>query len=270
MKYMPTPPPKATTPLPGQTQPAQPRKPDLSAPYRGWYPRWWLLSAIFCGIIIGLFTVFQPAICTARPSFGWVCQINTWNDWREFLVVAVIWAIFLVGWLLGFMFGVSTIEVTQPHRPFIAVALRAMSEFKTIYEPLYIMGTLAFFAIVVCWYRNWYQSTVFGYCSIVVFVAVSCFMYRCKLEERRQYFVGAGFFAIICGIVMLLFGPVQPVILTIETIIAIVGIWRIFRRPQPPANLTAQQLLAAEHAQAIAPGAVFMALMISIFRRGRP
>src|SRR5579863_7826958 len=184
MKLLPDPPPRATVPLPGQTQTTNLDPPDPSAPYRGWYPRWWLLSAIFCSIFIALFTLFQPYICSLRASLTPLCQINTWNDWREYVVVAGIWALYLIGWLLGLLFGFSTIEVTQPHRSAIATALRSMSEFKTIYEPIYIVGTLAFFTIVVCWYFNWYQPIFFAYSSIVVFVAVCCFMYRSDPLDR--------------------------------------------------------------------------------------
>ncbi|HLX39151.1 MAG TPA: hypothetical protein VKR42_01400, partial [Ktedonobacteraceae bacterium] len=50
------------------------------------------------------------------------------------------------------------------------------------------------------------------------------------------------------------------------------GIWRIFRRTPPPAQnakLTPQQILTAAHARAIAPDAVFIALIYAIFRPNR-
>ncbi len=270
----PTPTP-ASAPAPGQNQATnnQLLNPlDPSAPYRGWYPRWWLLSAIVCSILIALFTTFQPFICSMKASLAPLCQINSWSDWREYLVVAVIWLVFLIGWYIGLVFGFRTIEVTKPHRNGISSVLHAISEFKTIYGLLYILGTLAFFAIVVRWYLNWYQSIVFAYCSIVVFVAVSCFMYRCDPDERRMYVSGTGIFAIMCAVIMLWIGPFQPVILTTEIIIAIVGISRLFRRPRQPAQsptLTPQQLLAMTNARAITPGAVSRALFIAIFRPNR-
>ncbi|MHB8596820.1 MAG: hypothetical protein ACYDER_08415 [Ktedonobacteraceae bacterium] len=270
--FLPLAPPRAPTPPPGQNQTTNNQLLDPTAPYRGWYPRWWLLSAIFCSILIALFTIFQPFICSAKASLAPLCQINSWSDWREYLVVAVIWLVFLTGWLVGLVFGFRAIEVTKPYRSGISSVLRAMSEFKTIYGLIYILGTLAFFAIVVRWYLNWYQSIVFAYCSIVVFVAVSCFMYRCDPEERRMYISGTGFFALICAIIMLWIGPFQPVILTTEIIIAIMGISRLFRRPRQPAQsptLTPQQILAMTNARAITPGAVFMALFYAIFRRNR-
>jgi MFS family permease len=274
MKIYPTPSP--TTPAsPANQAPTMnnPPLPDLSAPYRGWYPRWWLLSAIFCSIATALFIQFQPIICSLRSSTSPLCQIDSWTDWREFAVVAVIWMIFLLGWLVALVYGFSTIEVSRQHRTGIATVLRAMSEFKTIYGLIYIFSTVAFFSIVVCWYLNWYRSIVFGYTSIVVFVGATCFMYRCTPEARRVYLVGTGIFAIISAIIMLWIGPIQPVIFATEMMIASAGIWRLFRRPRPTAQaatLTPLQILAAKNANAITPGAVFMALFSASFRRNPP
>src|SRR6516162_8443164 len=82
-------------------QPDQlPPPPDLARPYRGWYPRWWFLSALLCGLLIGGSELASKFICTGQTEQTLFCQFDTWTDpGRQTLVVLAIWLLFLAGWL---------------------------------------------------------------------------------------------------------------------------------------------------------------------------
>jgi len=257
-----------TRPIPpvAQNQAIDTNVPDAGAAKRGWFPRWWLLSALFCCVLVGFVAVLLPVICSARASKAFLCQVNTWTDWQQGIIVGGIWLLFLIGWVIAHVFGVGTIEVSREYRGSIANILRTISEFETTYVLLYIYGVLAFWAIVIMWYLNRFQSAAFALCSLIVFVGSSCFLYRHSPSDRRLYLIGAAILSLFCIAVMFWIGPVQQDILAAEILFVLIAVVSLFRRiPNPPAQ-NPVQALAAARARAITPGQVFMALLRSVIR----
>lgn len=246
------------------------RPPDPGQPYRGWYPRWWLLSALLCAVVIGLLRVLQPVICAGRLAQSQLCGINTWTDWRQGLIVAAIWLMFLLGWLAAYVFGVGIIEISQKHRRTPAVrVIRALSEFRALHVLLLIYGIVALCVIIVTWFLNVFQPVGYALSCIVVFVGNSSFLYRREPGERRLLLVAYGVLAVVAMAVMLGSGLFQPIIFSTEVIIFLAGIWFLFRRPQASSAatpLTAEERLAQANAGASRPGNIFRDLLRSWFR----
>lgn len=267
----PAPPPGPPPPLADQITPDELNEvnADPGLPYRGWYPRWWLLSGIVCSILIGVLALLQPILCGGRLSGGLLCQVNTWQDWRQGLVVALIWAIFLLGWLLSYLYGVNTIEISQGQRTPIAHFLRTISEFKTTSFLLTIYGTLALISIIVTWYFNRFQPAAYALASIAVFIASSGYMHSRKPEERRSYVLGYIVLAILSIIILFWIGPFQPTIFTSAVIVILVSLFIIRRTRRQPRNarLNPVQQYAASNVKAASPAQLFLGL-ISAFRGG--
>jgi hypothetical protein len=102
---------------PSTGQLVQQRIPSPGRQRRGWYPRWWILSAFFCGFLIGLFYLIVPnSVCLKNASALPLCQLNSWNDWRQIVAVAAVWLIFLLGWLVAYTFGLGPIEIPSPKK----------------------------------------------------------------------------------------------------------------------------------------------------------
>lgn len=195
--------------------------------FRGWYPRWWILSGIFCSLLIGIWSLFTTFICKGTSSASTFCQISTGMDWQQVIGVAVIWGFFLLGWGTAFAFGVGPIEIRRSHSP-TAQFFTSISQYRPVYFFLYLLGVFALGCIIIFWALNRLQPLPFALYSIVIFVANSCFLYYRHQDERRAWVIGYGIFALICMIVMFLC-PVlfhvsrfQPMIFLTE--LAIIGI----------------------------------------------
>lgn len=194
----------------------------------GWYPRWWILSATFCALLIGIWSLFTTIVCGANTaSKSSFCQMNTWTDWRQAVVVAVVWIIFLLGWLAAFALGVGPIEIRRSHSPTV-LFFTSISEYRPIYFFLYMLGVFALGCTIIFWAVNRLQPLTFALYSIVIFVANSCFLYYRQPAERRAWIIGYGLFAAICMLIMFLWpllfqgSRFQPMIFLTE--IVIIGI----------------------------------------------
>ncbi len=248
-------------PLPGIDSNPQ----DPAVRYRGWYPRWWLLSAIFCFFFVGMLALIQSLTCRVAVSGGLLCQINTSVGWQQGTIVALIWILFLFGWLIAYVFGVGTIEVTQQHRTAIVTIIRSISDFKIVYVILYLYSPLALLSIFITWHFNRFDPITFALSSMLLFLASACFLNNRGPLERRSYLLGYIVLAIICMIVLIWLGPFQLVMFTSEIIIILVCIviyWRSRGLAVPQASL------AANNAATVTPGRVFMSLLHSIRRGG--
>jgi hypothetical protein len=254
-------PPPATTAQPDPV----PTLPDLARPYRGWYPRWWLLSAFLCGLLIGGSELTSKFICTGQTDQTVFCQFDTWTDpGRQTLVVLCIWLLFLTSWLLAHLLGVGTIEIYKFQRGPIASIFASISEFGPIYILTVIYGVLAFCYIVVIWYLGQYfNALAFSFASILVFVAISCFLYRQTPTERRTLVLGIGVIGICCIIMMFVFKRIQVTILVAEiTSVVVCGVI-FFRRRPLTAQPTPEEALAYAQANTITPAGVFTSLIHS-------
>src|SRR6266540_2176197 len=126
---------------PGPGQAIDQNVPDVTRRYRGWYPRWWFLSAIFCALLIGAQKLIEYLACTPHSSIL-LCQIDTWNDWRQEIVVGILWLIFLAGWFCSYIFGVGPIEITRQRSPIMRM-FKAISQVSTVSFLLLIYGAIA-------------------------------------------------------------------------------------------------------------------------------
>lgn len=242
--------------------------PDPSAQYRGWYPRWWLLSAFFCYIFFGGAMLLQPVLCLGRLSASAACQFSTWTDWRQGIVVIVIWFLFLVGWVFSHILGVRYIERTQAQRTAVGSALRLISEFKIVYPPLYIYGMLAFAAIVAVWITNRFESVFFALSSITVFVVNSCYLYTRQPEDRRVYMLGYIILAIVGIALLIIVGPFQPIMFWSMVAVIVVSLVVYFwTRPSTSTTSSAVPPLTQQNAATISVAQIVLSLVRAMLRR---
>ena len=241
--------------------------PDPSARYRGWYPRWWLLSAFLCYILFGGAMLLRPVLCLGFFSTSVACQFSTWTDWqRQIVVVLFIWVVFLIGWLVSHILGVRYVELAQGERTAVGSAVRIISEFKIIYPPLYIYGMLAFAAIVVTWITNHFESVFFALASITIFVVNSCYLYTRQLEDRRMYMLGYAALAIAGIAALILIGPFQPVIFASMGVIILVSVFIFFWTRPAKSSGTAPPPLTAQNAATVTVGQVVRSLVRAMKR----
>jgi len=199
--------------------------------YSGWYPRWWLLSAIFCTLLIGTLRLIKYLTCTSTQSTALLCQIDSWTnwtnwtDWRQEIVVGIIWLIFLLGWLFAFKLGVGPIEIAKQRSP-ITKFFRAISQFETIYLLLLVYGIIALACILIICGFGKFNPIVFSLASIVVFIANCSFLYKRSLEGRHLFIITYAALAFICLGVMFLSGRFQ---LTIALMLIGSGLWSLVR-----------------------------------------
>ncbi|MGH2497931.1 MAG: hypothetical protein ACRDIV_24785 [Ktedonobacteraceae bacterium] len=244
--------------------------PDPSARYRGWYPRWWLLSAFFCYLLFGGAMLLRPVLCLGFFSTSVACQFSTWTDWqRQIVVVLFIWAVFLIGWLVSHILGVRYVELAQGERTAVGSAVRIISEFKIIYPPLYIYGMLAFAAIVVTWITNHFESVFFALASITIFVVNSCYLYTRQLEDRRMYMLGYASLAIAGIVALILIGPFQPVIFASMGVIILVSLFIFFWTRPAKSSGTAPPPLTVQNAATVTVGQVVRSLVRAMRRSNR-
>jgi hypothetical protein len=253
---------------PGSAQAIDQNVPDVAHRYRGWYPRWWFLSAIFCALLIGALKLVEYLACTPRSSIL-LCQIDTWNDWRQEIVVGTLWLIFLAGWLCAFIFGVGPIEITR-QRSSITRMFRAISQVGTVSFLLLIYGAIAFVAIIISWLANHFNPTLFAFASIIIFTANCNFLYGRLPEERRSFIIGYGVLALFCLAVMFLVSKFQLTIFIAGLALIVTGLWSVIRAfvrgnaaqnnpAATPADPQAQLKTALD--QSIAPAQVFRDLV---------
>lgn len=263
---------------PGEQRPVAPEQPgeehvSRTRPFRGWYPRWWLLSAFFCSCLIGLVLLLQLNLCSGTSTDSNACQFTNWqNDWRQVAVVGVLWVVFLLIWLLTYIFGVRPVEFKRSHHPF-ALFIRSISEFRAIYPLIMFYGIVAFLIILLMCYEKKVSTLVFTLCSIVLFVANSYFFYPMQPRERNRYVLG---YAVLAGAFMYLMfrlNILQPVLFVAEVLLLLAGLRSVvalFRRSAAPTldpNLPPDQRLARTNEEALEPGEVFMDLLRSFRRR---
>lgn len=253
---------------PGPGQAIDQNVPDVTRRYRGWYPRWWFLSAIFCALLIGALKLIEYLACTPHSSIL-LCQIDTWNDWRQEIVVSILWLIFLAGWFCSYIFGVGPIEITKQHSPIMRM-FKAISQVGPVSFLLLIYGAIAFVGIIISWLTNHFNPTLFALASIIIFTANCNFLHRRLPEERRSFIIGYGVFALFCLAVMFLVSKFQLTIFIADLILIVTGLWsivRAFLRGNPAQNNPAatsadpQERLKAALDQSVAPAQVFRDLV---------
>lgn len=267
------PPAVATQPLaPTQRQLQPPPSPDPGKGFRGWYPRWWLLSAFLCGALIGFVQLTQTLFC-GSPAVSPLCQFNSWTDWRQGAIVGVVWLIFILGWFAFYTFGVVPIEIQRARDPLTSF-LRAISQYRSVYALLLVFSFFALLVIFATWLLNLFNALAFALLSLIIFVTNAHFLYRKPAEDRQRYMIAYGILAVGGAVIMVIARKPQPVLLASAAIIFLMGarsVWMLFRSPDqsPPAQqLTPEERLAQVNAQALTSGEIFRALMRSIL--GRP
>jgi ABC-type multidrug transport system fused ATPase/permease subunit len=217
--------------------------PDITRRYRGWYPRWWFLSAIFCALLIGSFKLTEYLTCRPSEATRFLCQIDTQDAWEQVIVVAVIWLIFLLGWLIAFLFGVRPIEITR-QQDAATRFFRALSQSSIVDFLLLVYAIIAFACILVIWLSEHFNAIEFALASLIIFVASCNILYKREPGERGSFVITCGAVALLCLIVMFLSGRFQLTILCVSLLLIIISIWslvRAFIRGGQPQNQTQAQ-----------------------------
>jgi len=232
--------------------------PDAVGRRGGWYPRWWIISSLFCtAVVIGGYLLWnrQGAPCMIHGAFAGLCQANSWPEWgQDLLVIPGIWLIFLFFWVIALMFGTPAIEIPRPRYGIIARAFRAISEFGPVQPILLFYGLVALFGIILMWWYQRFDPATFALAAIVVFVAHCSFFHTLDPQQRKWYLAGYGMSALGGIILMVVLGRyIGPIIVT-EFVILGVGIWSLFFwNPQPARPLTPQEQLDASLSNTVTP-----------------
>lgn len=260
----------------GQSQTQQPpQDSSRTRQFRGWYPRWWLLSAMFCGLLLGLLLLSQVIVCKGGQTAALLCQVGNWTDWRAGGSVVLVWVIFLLGWLVTYINFVKPIEFKDSHA-LLPRFLRTVSQFRAVYSPLLIYAGMALCGIGFMQILKSVHPLAFAFCTIVVFVANCQFFNRISPLQRRRYLLGYGILALVCIIVSFIFRLTQSLILVSEIILVLVGVWAAVSLARTDWNaastqqLTPEEQLAIANEMALEPGEVLRDLFRAIFHRGTP
>ncbi len=252
--------------------------PDVVRTRRGWYPRWWLLSAYLCTLIVvvgALLWAFAP--CNMHGSFNSLCEGHAWQPWQ---IVASIWAVFLVSYFLFLIFGMGPIEMPayapdeqkQQSDDFIRF-LKAISEFGPMSTMLILYGFVVLIGIFLMWFLNGLQPAIYALATIYVFVAHCCDFHRRSAGDRVARLLVYAFFTFVLAVIVLFgmdrswpFGDMHWIVLATVVMVFVLCIVIAFftRRAQrsraaelarlQPAQQTAQQQLEASLAGTITPG----------------
>ncbi len=267
------------TPINPVTQQVQPNQgqwvaTDPTKPFRAWYPRWWLLSAMLCAVLVGGILLLQSLGCKGRFANSFPCQFGNWPDWRQEATVVIVWAVFLLGWLILYVSCVTPIEFKHSRAAWPRL-LGSLSHFRAVYSLLYIYAGLAFCAIILMWIVKAIRPLPFAICTIIVFVANAQFFHRIRPQQRRRYLLSYGILALVGIIVMLVFGLYQFILFSTESVLVLVGGWATFslvrnkwEEDDQNVPLDEAERMAASNAKALEPGEIIRDLFRAIFRHG--
>jgi len=135
------------------------------------------------GGVVGFFLRhFATCPSIALGPLSGLCYADSWPNWLQF---ALIWLAFLVGWLLAFIFGYGTIELSRRREVGIRRFFRSISHFEPIRHLLYIYGGLALLSIIVMWWSERLQPVPFALASIILFVALWTYIRRQRRSARQ-------------------------------------------------------------------------------------
>ncbi|HTK12124.1 MAG TPA: hypothetical protein VL485_33440 [Ktedonobacteraceae bacterium] len=225
--------------------------PIIAPNRRGWYPRWWLLAALTCSIVvIVLALLWTPVICKGLSQPG-ICQFP---DLFYPLQVAIIWLFFLALWWPFMAFGIPLVEIPAGSENVIGEAARRMTEFGALRPMILIQGLIAFIIINVMWWLDKSPPIAFALLGMIVFLAHCSETYHTRAENRRNYLIGYGVIALFLFVMQAtlkrgFFAANRPPdewpLLWVETLLMLaailVGVFAILRRGRQPTQLTAQQ-----------------------------
>lgn len=242
--------------LPDQNQGINRNVPNIARGKLGWYPRWWIISALLSSIVIVLIALIAPySTCTLQGPFHFVCDFNGWNPIFQ---VLCIWALFGVFWLLAVALGVRAIEVPrrEHERSALAKFFRSLSQFGSLHSLLLFYGLIAIGLLFTMWWMQKTTFLAFSFASIVAFVANCSFFQRISRRQRRVYLMLYGLQGIVglfmIGIFHRFNAPEMPFLL-LEGLLVLVGIIALFRPVPLEDTLTAQEILEESIRQSMAP-----------------
>lgn len=221
----------------------------------GWYPRWWILAAFLCSIIIVIgLLVWQPLLCPDQGNGtapALICHITSWVSPVH---VALIWLLLLACWFVAAL-GFNLVEVPRAERSTVGEILRSLSEFGPLHTMLLIQGGVALVIINIMWWLDNSPPIAFTFLSIVVFLANCSLFQRMAPAARRLSLIGYGIVSLGCLVVEVLLKPnflfplfhappqeVWPLVCT-QVLLIFVGIGAIFWRPRDTTQLTARQAM---------------------------
>jgi hypothetical protein len=235
----------------------------------GWYPRWWILSAFFCSLVImfGSLTWYLSP-CSTPGNFNFLCYFATWHPLWQVLFT---WLIFLIFWAIALLLGIGAIEVPRRERSRFAVFFRSVSEFGPLHPLLLFYGFFALCGLIAMWYMGRTTPLAFATTSIVVFVANCSFFQRRSGREQRFYLILYGILGLAgigLSIMYRRFAPSETPFFLVEGLLVCVGVWAIFWRPRPPRQLPAQELL--EESIALTTSPLYLLCSIWPFNRFFP
>ena len=258
----------ATPPL---APPVPPAVHNPSVSFIGWYPRWWFLSALSCLSLVALVYLLQPYVCKGRIAGSLLCQFSQWTDWREGLVIASIWLLFLLFWVAFMILGIRPLELTSASRKsLIARFLVTISQVRPVYVLLLIYSGLALIFLGAMWLRGFFHPAAYAACWMLLFVTNSAFFHRLAPRDRKLYLIAYGVIGVVVIVVMWLTDAYQAALLVTMLLLILSAIWAIFfYRPgvQTSTPLTPEEALRAANAQMASPIEILRATLRS-FRPG--
>lgn len=202
---------------------------NVTAPYTGWYPRWWLLAAFCCSIIISLGQLlWQPVICSNDTL-----PLCSFVDRFSYLMILPMWLLFLAFWYGIFVVSVGHVEFPRRGRNTYGNFVRNISQFHSLSTLIIIQGFIAFVLLNVLWWINRTTPLAFAMLTIVAFVGHCCLFYRLAVDIRRLGFMIYGFVAVMLLVLEITLHPnfvghwpsgdEWPLLLT-EVLLLVVGV----------------------------------------------
>lgn len=165
---------------------------DIGRNRRGWYPRWWILSALFINAsVVVCYLCWWYIPCHAQDPnsldvVGYVCTNVGHINWPPWLQIVAIWLLFLLGWLVAYLFGMRPLERLDTRRGLMSKFLRAISNFHGLRMVLIVYGGLTSLFILFLLLGRHLQPISFALGSIIVFVGICAFFYSPVPRQRRR------------------------------------------------------------------------------------
>jgi hypothetical protein len=94
-------------------------------------------------------------------------------------------------------------------------------------------------------------------------------MYRSRPRDRRAWLIGIVIFTLFCIAALFWLGPMQPVLLTAEIFVVLIGLLCFFLTHPNLQGQNPVQTLALVRANQLSSGHLFLSLLRPFFRRRR-
>lgn len=146
-------------------------------------PRWPLLSALFCIVMMGVgYVLWYTMPCTPVPLLGFLCKADTWP---AIVSIMLIWLLFGIGWIGAWCFG-APIQEPRPQRGRVSTLLRSLSDFEALRPLILVIGYVSLFWSMLMLVSDRIQPVLFALALILGFVGIWTRLYSPPQPAAQQ------------------------------------------------------------------------------------